>query len=182
MFILYAVLIGLVAGLVLGGRPAGLALLQFRFAWLAVLGFGIQVVIFSGPVSDRIGWLGVPAYVASTGLVFFVLLVNIRIPGLPIVAVGAACNLIAIVANGGYMPATSAALAAAGKAVTTGYSNSAVVADPVLAPLTDLFALPTWLPFSNVFSVGDLLIGVGIAVAIVAAMRRRPVTGGAVAI
>ena len=174
MFILYAVLIGCLVGLMLGGRPAGLGSLQFRFAWLAVLGFGVQVVIFSGPVSDRIGGLGVPAYVASTGLVFFVLLVNIRIPGLPIVAVGAACNLIAIVANGGYMPASVGALAAAGKTASPGYSNSALVADPALAPLTDQFALPVWLPFSNVFSVGDVLIGLGIALAIVVAMRRPP--------
>ncbi len=173
MFILYALLIGLLVGLLLGGRPAGLATLPFRFAWLAVLGFGVQVVIFSGPVSERIGGLGVPAYVASTALVFFVLLVNIRIPGLPIVALGAAGNLIAIVANGGYMPASSTALSAADRTAAAGYSNSAVIADPVVAPLTDLFALPAWLPFSNVFSVGDILIGVGIAVAIVAAMRRR---------
>lgn len=137
-------------------------------------------MIFSGPVSDRIGWLGVPAYVASTALVFFVLLVNIRITGLPIVALGAACNFIAIMANGGYMPASAAALSAAGRSPAAGYSNSVIVADPVLAPLTDLFALPVWLPFSNVFSVGDVLIGVGIAVAIVAAMRRR-LAGGDVA-
>jgi hypothetical protein len=181
MFILYAVVIGLLAGLLLGGRPAGFATIQFRFGWLAVVGFGVQVVIFSGPVADRIGWLGVPAYVASTGLVFFVLLVNIRITGLPIVAVGAACNFVAIMVNGGYMPASAAALSGAGKTAATGYSNSVVVADPVLAPLTDLFALPAWLPFSNVFSIGDVLIALGIAVAIVAAMRRRPVDGGAAA-
>jgi Family of unknown function (DUF5317) len=178
MFILYAVVIGLALGLLLGGRPARLGALQFRFAWLAVLGFGIQVLIFSGPISDRIGWLGVPAYVASTGLVFFVLLVNIRIPGLPIVALGAASNLIAIVANGGYMPASAAALTAAGRAPAVGYSNSAIVTDPALAPLTDLFSLPVWLPFSNVFSIGDILIGVGIAVAIVVAMRRPAAAGG----
>ncbi len=178
MFILYAVLVGLVVGLLLGGRPAGLGALQFRFAWLAVLGFGIQVLIFSGPISERIGWLGAPAYVASTGLVFLVLMANIRIPGLPIVALGAACNLVAIVANGGYMPASAAALTAAGRAPAAGYSNSAVLADPVLAPLTDLFSLPAWLPFSNVFSLGDVLIGVGIAVAIVVAMRRPVPAGG----
>ena len=27
------------------------------------------------------------------------------------------------------------------------------------APLTDIFALPAWLPFANVFSIGDVLIG-----------------------
>jgi multisubunit Na+/H+ antiporter MnhE subunit len=45
------------------------------------------------------------------------------------------------------------------------------VAEPALAPLTDLFAMPAWLPWSNVFSIGDLLIGAGVAVAIAAAMR-----------
>jgi len=42
----------------------------------------------------------------------------------------------------------------------------------VLRPLTDIFVLPAWLPFANVFSVGDLLIGLGVAVVIVVAMRR----------
>ena len=50
---------------------------------------------------------------------------------------------------------------------------------PVLAPLTDIFALPSWLPFSNVFSIGDVLIAGGIAVAIVVAMHRRPAAGTA---
>jgi hypothetical protein len=174
MFILYAVLIGLVIGLVSGGRTAGLATLQFRLGWLAVAGFGAQVVLFSAPVTQRIGELGAPLYVLSTAVVFIVLLANFRIPGLPVVALGAASNLAAILANGGYMPASKAALVAAGKIPASGYSNSTVVPDPLLSPLTDIFALPTWLPFTNVFSVGDVLIAVGIAIAIAAAMRRRP--------
>lgn len=172
MFILYAVLIGLAVGLLSGGRPAGLASLQFRLGWLAVAGFGAQVVLFSAPVTERIGDLGAPLYVLSTVVVFIVLLANARIPGLPVVALGAASNLVAIVANGGYMPASAAALIAAGKIPASGYSNSAVLTDPRLGPLTDTFALPTWLPFTNVFSVGDVLIGLGIAVAVAVAMRR----------
>jgi multisubunit Na+/H+ antiporter MnhE subunit len=43
---------------------------------------------------------------------------------------------------------------------------------PALAPLTDIFALPTWLPGANVFSIGDVLIGLGIALVIVLAMHR----------
>ena len=88
-----------------------------------------------------------------------------------LVAIGAASNLLAIVANGGYMPASAAAVAAIGRGEIVDYSNSAIVASPALAPLTDIFALPTWLPFTNVFSIGDLLIGAGIAVVIVVAMR-----------
>jgi hypothetical protein len=42
----------------------------------------------------------------------------------------------------------------------------------VLAPLTDIFALPPLLPFANVFSIGDVLISLGVAIAIAAGMRR----------
>jgi len=31
--------------------------------------------------------------------------------------------------------------------------------------------LPSWLPLANVFSIGDVLIGVGVIVAIVLSMR-----------
>jgi len=88
------------------------------------------------------------------------------------VALGAISNLVAIVANGGYMPASAAAMAALGKSAPTVYSNSAIVPDPVLWPLTDIFALPTWLPGANVFSLGDVLIALGVIVVIVSAMRR----------
>ena len=130
-----------------------------------------QVVLFFGPVAERIGDLGMPVYVASTALVLAVVLRNLRLPGLALVAAGALSNMLAIVANGGYMPASAAALAFLGKAVNPGYSNSAVVASPALAPLTDIFALPPFVPFANVFSIGDVLISIGIAVVIAGAMR-----------
>jgi hypothetical protein len=47
------------------------------------------------------------------------------------------------------------------------------VPDPALRPLTDLFALPAAFPLANVFSVGDVLIGIGVAAVIVFAMRVR---------
>ena len=172
MFLLYAIVVGLVAGRLLGGRLAGLASLEFRWAPLALAGLGVQLLLFSGPVSDRVGDLGPWIYVGSTAAVLLVVLRNIRITGLPLVAAGAFSNLLAIVANGGYMPASPDAAAAAGREAATTYSNSAIVDGAVLAPLTDIFALPRWLPLSNVFSIGDLLIGVGVAIAIVVAMRR----------
>ena len=87
---------------------------------------------------------------------------NLRVPGLALVALGAISNLAAIVANDGVMPTTPEALAAAGLDPLDGFSNSAVLEDPALAPLTDIFALPPWLPFANVFSIGDVLIALGI--------------------
>jgi hypothetical protein len=171
MFLLYAIVVGVALGFLLGGRLGGLATLDFRWAPLALAGLAVQLVLFSAPISDRVGELGPAIYVASTLMVLVVVVRNIRIVGMPLVAIGASSNLVAIVANGGYMPASPEAAAAAGRVDATTYSNSAILDAPVLAPLTDIFALPTWLPLANVFSIGDVLIGVGVALAIVVAMR-----------
>jgi hypothetical protein len=78
------------------------------------------------------------------------------------------------------MPASHAALEIAGRLTPRIYSNSSAVTDPALWPLTDVFALPSWVPLANVFSVGDVMIGAGIAVVIVLALRRRaPARSGA---
>ena len=171
MFILYAIPIGIVAGYLLGGRLDRLGDVRFRWGWLAIVGLAVQIVLFSGPVADVVGDLGPPIYVASTAAVLIAVIRNWRIPGLALVAVGAASNLAAIAANGGVMPASPDAVAALGTAAGPGFSNSVVMADPALRPLTDIFALPTWIPFANVFSVGDVLIGVGVAIVIVVGMR-----------
>jgi Family of unknown function (DUF5317) len=170
MFLFYALPIGLLLGFVLGGRLSGLANLKFRWGALAVLGFAMQVVLFSGPVSERVGDAGPILYVASTALVFVTVLANLRTPGMALVAVGAASNLAAILANGGYMPASHAAAAVGPDGIVT-YSNTKVIEAPALQPLTDVIALPAWLPFTNIASIGDLLIGAGIAIVIAASMR-----------
>ena len=175
MFMLYALVIGIVIGRLLGGRVGRLMELRFEWAWLALAALAVQVVLFSAPVTAVVGDLGPACYVASTMVVLGVVLRNVpRIPGLFIVALGAACNLAAIIANGGYMPVTSDALGTAARITTAGYSNSVVAAHPILEALVDRFALPRWLPFANVFSIGDILISLGIVVVLVVAMRRRP--------
>jgi hypothetical protein len=175
MFILYAIPIGIVVGLAIGGRPARLGDLRLRWVPLMLLGLIIQIAIFTEPIAGWVGTWTPVAYVASTLVVFVAVLRNVRVPGVAVIALGAAFNLAAIVANGGWMPSDPAALASIGGA-GSGPSNGIVLADPALRPLTDLFALPTWLPLANVFSVGDVLIGIGIAATIALAMRPRPAT------
>ena len=177
MFILYAVPLGIVAGSLLGGRLEGLGRLQFRWAPLALLGLAVQVALFSDPLSGMVGDAGPFVYVMSTIAVLVAVLRNLETPGLRLVLLGAGSNLVAILANGGYMPADPSAAASVG-GIAPGYSNSSVVAEPVFEPLTDIFATPAWLPFANVFSIGDVLIGVGVALTIVRAMRApaRPTT------
>ena len=169
---LSAIPIGIALGYLLGGKLDGLLRLRFRWAALAVGGLLVQIVLFS-PVGDRLaGDLGPAIYVASTAAVLVALLRNIRMAGMPIAAVGSLSNLLAISANGGAMPADPAALATAGFDGPGEHTNSVVLADPAFRPLTDIFAIPAGIPLANVFSIGDVLIGVGVAVAIIAAMRR----------
>ena len=172
MFILYGVLIGTLLGVLAGGDVRRLSKVTFHWQPVVFAGLIFQAVLFAPAVSDRVGELGPALYVGSTLLVLAAVVRNGRIPGLPVVICGAVSNLAAIAANGGYMPASPAALAALGKVVPATYSNSALLTNPALAPLTDIFALPTWVPFANVFSVGDVVITVGVVWAIVALMRR----------
>lgn len=173
VLVAYALLAGVLAGFGLGGRLDRLSSVRLRWAALAVVGFVIQMAIFTEPIGSSVGNAGPALYVGSTVAVLAVVIRNATLTGLPLVAIGAGLNLLAIVANRGYMPADPGALATAGRAASDGYSNSTVLADPALRPLTDIFAAPSALPLANVFSVGDVLIAIGIAVAIAVAMRGR---------
>ena len=173
MFILYGVLIGLLVGLGTRGSPARLSQLRFRWGVVVMLAMAAQLLLFSTPAGDSLGRAAPLVYMATNVVVLAVVARNLPIPGLPLVLVGGAANLLAMVANGGYMPVTRAALEAMGRAPATGYSNSALLDHVQLAPLTDMFAMPLWLPVANVFSLGDVLIGAGVAIAIVAGMHGR---------
>ena len=174
MFMLYAVGLGVLCSLLVRGRLAGLTELRFHWPLLALGGLLVQVLLFSTPLTELVGDNGAPVYVTSSAAVLAVVVRNRRIAGMPIVALGAASNLAAILANGGWMPASRDALVSLGSVIGPEYSNSRVFAAPALPFLTDAFALPRWVPLANVFSVGDLVIGLGVFVAIVAAMYRRP--------
>ncbi len=173
MFLLYAIPIGLLAGLLMGGRPGALGDLRLRLAWLAVLGYVAQGVLFAPRVGAHLGGWAPWLYVLTNVLVLVAILANRRLAGMPVVAVGAALNLAVIVANGGFMPADRAAYAQLGMSIE-GYANTRFIADPVLGVLGDWIALPAWLPGANVISVGDVVIGAGLALVLALGMRRRP--------
>ena len=182
MFILYAIVIGLLVGVLAGGRLLALGDVRFRWAPLVVFGFLAQIILFSDAVASRVGDLGPWLYVATTLLVGVAVVRNLGVPGMPLIVIGAISNMAAILANGGFMPTTADALGSLGKAPPTIYSNSAVLADPALAPLIDRFALPPWLPLANVFSIGDVILAAGVVVMIVVVMRRSPRRRAAVAV
>jgi Family of unknown function (DUF5317) len=174
MFMLWAIPAGILAGLAGRGRIGALSDFRFRWGGLAVAGLLVQVVLFTEAGDALAGGFGPALYVLSTLAVFVAVMRNVRVAGMAVVALGSISNLAAITANGGAMPADPAALALAGLDGPGSHTNSVVLADPALRPLTDIFAIPASWPLANVFSVGDVLIGVGIVVVIALAMRARP--------
>jgi hypothetical protein len=182
MLLLYAVVLGLVIGLASGGRLSGLAQAPVRLWPVALLGLLFQVLLFSSPLAAVVGRLGPSLYVASTAIVLMALIINLRQPGFPLIILGAFLNFAVIAANGGQMPASPDALAAligAPVLPSADFSNSAVATPgTTLWYLGDIFVLPRPMPLANIFSIGDVLIGLGGAVFIVRSMHRpQPLLG-----
>jgi hypothetical protein len=161
LFLVAVVVLAAVAVPLVGGRLGALVEVPFRHGWaiFAALGLGIAATELPGlPDGVRAGLL-----VAAYPVAAVFLAANWRVPGMPLVALGAAMNLVAITVNGGVMPASPSALAGAGLPVNQpGFQNSAVLADPQLAFLGDVFFIPASWPLSNVFSVGDVLLTLGV--------------------
>ena len=147
------------------GRLAGLIDIDLGWTWLVVAAIGIQIVIIS-VIPDRFEGIHKPLHFLSYVLAGAFVVANLKIPGVWLVGVGGLCNLLAIAANGGVMPATATALRAAGMATESDeFVNSGVLEDPKLLFLGDIFSIPGEIPVVNtVFSVGDVLIALGTVV------------------
>ena len=144
-----------------GGRLTRLADAPFRRGRLLVVALALQIAVIS-IVPGGPPWLWSAIHLATYGMLALVVAANRGLPGVPVLAFGGALNLVAVLANGGVMPATPEALRAAGISTdAVGFVNSGIVADPRLAVLGDIFAIPAGWPLANVFSIGDVLIGLG---------------------
>lgn len=143
------------------GRIVRLAQLNVRGLWLTPLALALQVLIVTIAPSGS-PTLHAVVHVATYVLIAIFLALNIRIPGAPVIAVGTVANMLAIVANGGVMPAAREAQRLAGLAEGGGFHNSGVVAHPHLLWLGDILPVPGPLP--NVLSIGDCLIFAGMLV------------------
>jgi hypothetical protein len=148
------------------GKLSALADLRFRAPWLAIAGIVAQILIIS-IVPEGSAWLHHVVHLVSYGLIAGFVWVNRDVPYVWLAAIGGGLNLIAIAANGGVMPADPDALAAAGIQQQAGdFANSTAVAHPHLAFLGDVFAVPSSLPVSNVYSVGDVILVVAALLAL----------------
>lgn len=169
MLLLAVCVIVVLSPLVIGRWPAGLLMHRWRLPVLVWAALVLQVVIMQVEALHSIApVLHILTYVAAGVFLWL----NRQMPGALIVGAGALSNGVTIALNGGVLPARPGAVEAAGLNTDDAFANSAVVEDPVLPWLGDMFAWPEPLPLANTFSVGDVLIVVGVIVATWTATRR----------
>lgn len=162
MFLIAVLVLAVVTVPLFGGRLGRLADLEIRALWAVAAAIGIQFAIIS-VFPDSFENLQVPFHFVSYAFAAVFVWTNRHIPGMLIVGLGAAFNLVAITANGGVMPASPRALEIAGVVQTKGFVNSTALEEPKLQFLGDIFAIPDSVPIlDNVFSIGDVIIAIGI--------------------
>ena len=164
--------VGVAAGYVAGGNLRNLVATRFRALWLLWAAAAAQLAdvipaartwVFVATFAVAVGWLVVNALRWPPVLRY----------GALAVAVGGLMNGVAIAANG-RMPYSTWAASKAGLGVGLQTArNVAATHATRLLPIGDIIPVP---PLRAVFSIGDMLICLGIAAMIIAAMRNRPVS------
>lgn len=182
MIFILAVFISIVIALLRGGRFERLGDINLRYAPLILLGFLIQLLIFTPILGPHLSQTQTSVvYNISMLLVLGVMALNWRLPGVPLLALGIFLNWVAISLNGGFMPSSQEALIAAGLADRAAmgegehFNNTVLVNESTRLPfLADVMAVPTPFPFATVFSIGDVLIAAGAAWLVQGAMVTPP--------
>ena len=168
----FAAAVAVLLALCLRGSLVQLSTLRFRALWLMPLALLAQVLIVNVLV-DLPDAVARAAHVFTYAIAGVCLALNLRVPGMPLLTLGTAANAVTIALNGGVLPASAEATAAAGwTAEDPRFANSSPIDDPRLAFLGDNYVTPDWVPFSNVYSLGDVAIILGVFLLAYRASRR----------
>lgn len=158
------VALGVAAGWIAGGRQLA-RLGDLRIRWWPLLAAAVALRLAAPLAGD----LAAVAYVVGFAGVVAVAVADRRLPGMTLIAAGAALNCIVVAANGG-MPVDQAAMAAAGTMMPADRLHLQMTDASRLAVLADRIPLA---PFRNVYSIGDVLLALGGFWLPFAWMRRR---------
>lgn len=148
---------------VLGGSFLKLRHTKIYDPEVLIASFVVQVVAIGLIPASAPEGIGASIHLASYALALWFVYANRRLAGVWVVAFGGLLNLAPIIANHGVMPASPAAVARAGLDDAHGFENSAPVEHARLQALGDAYAVPSSVPLANVFSIGDVVLGVGCA-------------------
>ena len=174
MILLIALAAGLAAGVVLARwRGHSYQPPELRISWLAFLAFLPQFILLYLPyfrirVSDQVSAV---CLLASLLIFLGFAWVNRGLPGMSILLIGLALNLMVMAANGGFMPIsphTAGQLVPDGALLDFQSGDRFGVKDIYLPPLdtrfewlADRFLTPAWFSYRAAFSLGDVFIAIG---------------------
>jgi len=158
VLVVVAALLALLSPLA-GLRAPGALLRDWRAAPVAWVALALQVLVIEVGVAAT---LAPVLHLASYGLAATFLWANRASRPLWLLSAGATSNGVTILLNGGVLPSSAAATAAAGFEPDVAFLNSAVLPDPVLPWLGDVFAWPAPMPLANTFSIGDVVVVAGV--------------------
>ena len=179
MVALAAVVLGVLLGLGCGGSLRELYEFRLRFEWLLLLLFVIQ-----GVARGRLAGSAMPgamaAWVAASVGLIAILGANYQTPGMLVAAAGVLLNANVVVLNGA-MPldrriASGAALSSlADKMAASGGFYALANPGTLLGVFADILPIPV-AGNTYLLSVGDVLLLVGVAVAVSTGMNARVAT------
>jgi hypothetical protein len=168
--ILLTVTASIAVGLLVGHGVRGFPAIRPRWVWIAFAAVLAQLVPLTGAA-------GAAVLFASFAALLVFAAANVRLPGFAPILLGLALNASVIVANQG-MPVTRDALVASNQSATLtalirdgGSKHHLADDDTRLLVLAD--TIPVGSPIDQAISIGDVLVHLGVAWFIVAAMPRR---------
>jgi Family of unknown function (DUF5317) len=147
---------------------------DLRYFWLVFIAFLVQFIAVYLPFTrERTpNWLAAISVLTSQILLLAFAWLNRRLPGMPILILGSALNLTIMMANGGFMPIspqTASRLVPEETLLDVSLGHRFGTKDILLRPenthfewLADRFLPPTWSPYQVAFSLGDVLIAIGV--------------------
>jgi len=170
---LIIVVISIVIAVIVNKGLRGIEHKKVEQFYLILLGFAIQLVIFSQEFSySKLNFLTPILYIYSLLILLIFMVLNLQYKGIKIAGIGFLSNLAAIVSNGGYMPQDlmKIELVWGQEKVEllkqTGHFNNAISMSPNthLNFLGDIIAIPKPRFLMGVYSIGDVIITIGIAI------------------
>lgn len=158
---------GCIVGLLSGGSPRGVMRYTLKGVWLPIAAYALKAgaALLLAPQTGAV-WVALLQY----GLLFLFFFVNRRRPVWPLFAfAGTLCNFLVIVFNGGCMPVSVSLLSAAGERLTQ-LSEGRIYAYRLMDAATRLPFFGDIIRFGSAdrplgfASIGDLLLGIGVAI------------------
>jgi hypothetical protein len=182
MLRLVIIVLVIVVALLRGGSLRYLAAVHLRWLPLVIASFVLQLLIFTPFTrAPLVAYATVPIYALSMFLLVIWVAANWRIPGMTLIAIGLALNVIAITANGGHMPVSIESARYAGRIGNYASAGAFVANNSIVAQdnvrfwlLTDIIAIPKQVPFATVISIGDILLTIGIGSLCYRTIRHAP--------